>query len=1414
MIFNHKRPFTRLMASAILLVVLAFIIWQRAAVVEATNQSDESSQTNHIIRINEIMAGANGDSTIQFIEMEIDGGQHLWGPQGSETVGRAMLTFSDAQDNQTGRFVFSSDAPNPANSNGFVLIATQAFADLPDAPTPDFIMPEEIMAISGKVCFEGNPDNNGRFNITLCVSYGDFDGSTQETSGSPVPDTLPILGTMSLRRVQNMSAFGSGSNSNDDFRLNAPDPMNSQGDTFSFPSATQVEQGRILFLEETFNGNGRTCGSCHTPQDSFGLTAETVSTFDDNDPFFVANFNLNTLVLTDDAQPSDLRGEITASNGQTATVLAGIAERTYLVYGGQGMNGTLTDGKGNSGTIESFTEGDLDELENSTLISGGRALILENIDGFDEAPVMRSSPHLLNIDLTAPYGWSGDIPDLLEFSKGAVTQHAPRRINREVGVDFRLPTDDELVAMDVFMRSIRLPADGDLDLDRFVVTEQERRGRDLFFNEAKCSKCHDGLALAASDGSLLGSTQGKNENFNTGVAMLSQNSNLPPGDLTREFNTSPLFGIARTAPFFHDNSVATLREAVEFYDSREFVNSPAGELVGAITVLNNEQNVQDIVAFLEALGEIPDPNIPTPIPTPTFTPTPTPTPMPSVPEINLSSNSIDVALNQNQSEDKTLRIRNDGTATLNWSIDEAIPARRLSDISQATQLGLTQASGNDTTLSHSTSQSIVVPNSVVCGNEQTGFTARNSYYRVFDLINDFGINAAFNVTSIEFGVEKAVAQNGTQPITVNLYTLNGELLQENLTQIGSETISLSDQTGSIVNVPLNRTVPVNSTLVVEVLSENEDEDSNTFLIGSNNAGQSDQSYIRAPSCNLNEITDLASLDFSAMHIVMNVNGKVNGDECAAPSDIPWLTLSSTSGSTSGNGNSSVNLTFDSTGLAPGTHKGTLCVNSNDPTTPRIRAALELIVSSVPPIPSSITLEAEGSPDNINVGWTLDEPLSGELDDYELLRNADGGEFTVITSSTNSQHTDDDPNLSVAVAYCYKVRALDRDGNVIGISNLSCTEFGSLTIWIPDQVAQPQDTNVPVKINLANGNGLCIRSLDIKVSYDQNMVKANGTVLPTIFTQDYQFVANTETLGEIKISAIASARSGGCQDLFGGGSLFDVFFDITGSQGEVSSLSFITGLTGTVIYDSDDLVNFVPLALQPGSLGIEWGFVRGDINGNGTVNEADGALALNASSGAIHLTPQQEAACDVNGDGTCNAADASLIFCFVRNQDWNECGGATARHRNAQIEGAPAGVTIGEPTQSGQTFLFPLSVNNARDLAGGNFTFVYDPDKMTAIGASLTSLTSNFELQSNSSEEGILSLSLAGDTPIAEDGTILNLQFAINPGEVTLNFGQVRLNDATGRDFETSALQREIEVAPITTTVDTIQNLLYLPVIIR
>ena len=52
-----------------------------------------------------------------------------------------------------------------------------------------------------------------------------------------------------------------------------------------------VAQGRRLFLNETFAGNGRTCGTCHVETNNFTVDPELIATLPASDPLFVAETN-------------------------------------------------------------------------------------------------------------------------------------------------------------------------------------------------------------------------------------------------------------------------------------------------------------------------------------------------------------------------------------------------------------------------------------------------------------------------------------------------------------------------------------------------------------------------------------------------------------------------------------------------------------------------------------------------------------------------------------------------------------------------------------------------------------------------------------------------------------------------------------------------------------------------------------------------------------------------------------------------------------------------------------------------------------------------------------------------------------------------------------------------------------------
>ncbi len=605
------------------------------------------------VRINEVMAGYNGDSRVQFIELLAPAGLGQWGPAAGESSGRMQLQFFGRNGELRARFVFPSE---PNGSGQTILIATREFAELNGAPSPDFIMAPSVAAISGRICWRSNPDNaNAAKDVDHCVSYGDYAGS-QGNEGLPHAADLAILGASSLRRDNN---FDSAMNalSNADFSLAEPTPSNSHatGDTgfaqnqrshggHVFAALDQVAQGRNLFDKETFDGNGRTCGTCHIPP-FFNMTPDHISAKDPSDPLFIAEWgnNINHLTITTDSasgfsQPSDLHGGIRDESGVQAEVIAGSGSH-YLVRGGLSLSGAIEDDFGNRASVVSVSAGNLsgpnpvngnsDGLEDPTgfMLSGstsrnfpqGRALVLENINGFNALPNFRKSPHLINLKQTAPFGLSGEFDLLDDFNANAISQHFTRDLQRRTGIDFRPPTQDELAALTAFQESLVIePFFSELKSLPLgnVTTLRQFEGEKEFFSVG-CRDCHSGKLLSET---FLNSAPPL---FNTGVANQKINSDdgLPaePPEATesvRAFNVPSLFNVRHLAPYFHDNSTPTLKNAVRFYNSPAFKNAaadfptPVGGLPlgGILTVEGfqiSETNVDRLESFLRTLAVYP-----------------------------------------------------------------------------------------------------------------------------------------------------------------------------------------------------------------------------------------------------------------------------------------------------------------------------------------------------------------------------------------------------------------------------------------------------------------------------------------------------------------------------------------------------------------------------------------------------------------------------------------------------------------------------------------------------------------------------------------------------------------------------------------------------------------------------------------
>lgn len=378
------------------------------------------------------------------------------------------------------------------------------------------------------------------------------------------------------------------------------------------PLELLITAGRQSFLNETFQGNGRTCATCHREAENMTISPEFISTLPPNDPLFVAEFN------------PDL-----AANFENPVLM-----RKF-------------------GLILENVDG-LDDLPNKFVMRGvphTLALIPNTlkpavIDGTTQPPNERT-------------GWSGDgapgTGTLREFLVGAITQHYPKTLGRVPGVDFRLPTVAELDAVEAFQKSLGRQADIKLAGPNALRLKSEvaKRGQEIFNNPGvlppplpsgpaegagKCLLCH--FNAGAGDfveSVILGGpsdpgqatelgTVVANANFDTGVEDLpSQPADLvqppqpnPPdggfgqaplvrngvflGFGDRTFNTPVLVEAADTGPFFHNNAIDTIEGAVAFYNGDSFNNTALAQGIGGINLDATE--IVSLAAFLRAINTL------------------------------------------------------------------------------------------------------------------------------------------------------------------------------------------------------------------------------------------------------------------------------------------------------------------------------------------------------------------------------------------------------------------------------------------------------------------------------------------------------------------------------------------------------------------------------------------------------------------------------------------------------------------------------------------------------------------------------------------------------------------------------------------------------------------------------------------
>ncbi|HUD40542.1 MAG TPA: hypothetical protein VMR06_00930 [Dokdonella sp.] len=170
---------------------------------------------------------------------------------------------------------------------------------------------------------------------------------------------------------------------------------------------------------------------------------------------------------------------------------------------------------------------------------------------------------------------------------------------------------------------------------------------------------------------------------------------------------------------------------------------------------------------------------------------------------------------------------------------------------------------------------------VSCGNENTGATLENSFYRRFYL-SEHGAAPSATVSAVTIGLRDGDAgANDAVPITVNLYTIPASTPADTiplaaLTPIGSATLNLSVPAG---NAPTSFTIPVTGTiadtaannLVVEWTNGAGAQTLPGFYPANNTAAETHPSFIRAPECGTPAPVPFASIGFDSA-LIMVVEG--------------------------------------------------------------------------------------------------------------------------------------------------------------------------------------------------------------------------------------------------------------------------------------------------------------------------------------------------------------------------------------------------------------------------------------------------------------------------------------------------------------------------------------------------------------
>jgi len=283
---------------------------------------------------------------------------------------------------------------------------------------------------------------------------------------------------------------------------------------------------------------------------------------------------------------------------------------------------------------------------------------LQVSEGINKLKGTRNAPTVINAAYNETQFWDGRSPSLEDQSQHpfvnpvemALPNHDPilavirddadytRQFKEVFGVDADQITMNEVTRAIAAFERTKVSGNSPFDRyyfggDKTAMSDAAVRGFQVFLQDGRCVSCHTieqdravftdhkfhniGVGInniQARIPELAGAfLQAKSQGIDVDVAVLADKDTSDLGrfavtdDLTTvgAFKTPTLRNVAKTAPYFHDGSVATLREVVVHYNNGGKTNEDDRVndfLSGGIRPLElTDQQIDDLVAFMEAL---------------------------------------------------------------------------------------------------------------------------------------------------------------------------------------------------------------------------------------------------------------------------------------------------------------------------------------------------------------------------------------------------------------------------------------------------------------------------------------------------------------------------------------------------------------------------------------------------------------------------------------------------------------------------------------------------------------------------------------------------------------------------------------------------------------------------------------------